>query len=509
MLYYIAVFLTEYKQKIKNMAPVRKEKMERYNSSNRFRFTKIIATLGPSTQTYETIKSVIEAGADICRLNFSHDTQEVQKAKFDIVKRIEKELGRKIPVFADLQGPKLRLGEFKDGKQVLENGQEFTVDNNPELGDNTRVRLPNIAIVDALKVGDFVLIDDGKIKLQVIEKGSHYARTKVIVGGVVKDRKGFNLPNTIVNLPVLTEKDLKDLEFAIGMGVDLVAVSFVQTPDDLKKAKETIAGRVPVITKVEKPTAALDYLEEIVDLSDIVMIARGDMGVEVGPEKVPAIQKRMISVCREKRKPVIVATQMLESMTEGTFPTRAEATDVANAVYECADCTMLSAESASGKYPVEAVSMMDTIIRQTEADPEYRKYINSFQCDIKNHTMSDSMAAACAKVADEANAKAVFAYTTSGTTAISVSKRKPGMPIVAVTTEGRIAGKVGFAWGVIPVLVDETDSDKIDDISRKIVKDLGLAVAGDTLVLSFGKGTATSKSIFKESATALLSVIKA
>ncbi|MDR2098938.1 MAG: pyruvate kinase, partial [Rickettsiales bacterium] len=370
------------------------------------------------------------------------------------------------------------------------------------------VQLPNIAIVDALKVGDFVLVDDGKIKLQVMEKGSHYAKTKVIVGGVVKDHKGFNLPNTIIDLPVLTEKDLADLEFAIGMGVDLVAVSFVQTPDDLREAKRIINGRVPVITKVEKPTAAMEYLDEIVDLSDIVMIGRGDMGVEVGPEKVPAIQKRIIRVCREKRKPVIVATHMLESMTEGTFPTRAEATDVANAVYECTDCCMLSAESASGKYPVEAVRMMDTIIRQTESDPEYRKYIENFRREIVNRTLGDSMTAAAAKVTDEVDAKAVFAYTTSGTTAISLSKQKPATPIIAVTTESRIAGKVGMAWGVRPVLVDETDSDKIDEISRKIAKDMGLAKEGDTLVLSFGKGTATSKSIFRQSATALVGVIK-
>ena len=474
-----------------------------------FRFTKIITTLGPATDTYERIKGIFEHGASIARLNFSHDTQEIQKAKFDIVKRVEKELGRKIPVFADLQGPKLRVGVFKEEPQTLEDGQFFVVDDDPAHGDSTRVQLPNLEILKALEVGHFILIDDGKIKLQVVEKGKGYCKTKVVVGGRIKNRKGFNLPNTIIPLPILTEKDLSDLEFAIKMGVDLVAVSFAQTPGDLKKARDTIKGRVPMITKVEKPTAAVDYIEEIIDLSDVVMIARGDMAVEVGSENVPAIQKNMIRLCREKRKPVIVATQMLESMIEGTFPTRAEVTDVSNAVYECTDCCMLSAESASGKYPIEAVSMMDTIIRSTEADPNYHKYIKEFTLELnRSKFLGDAIAKATADIASDVGAAAVVAFTTSGSTAINISKRRPAAPIVAMTPNDHVAGRVGFCWGVIPVIDGRHDAERLDEVARAAVKKLGLAKPGDAIVLTFGKGTANAKAMFADPAATIVSVIK-
>ena len=516
MHYYIAAFLTEHKQKKKEekmtennqAAGKNTDKDASGNAAGKFRFTKIVASIGPATEKYETLKAAIEAGASVCRLNFSHDTGDVQGARIKTIRRIEKELGRKIPIMADLQGPKLRVGSFEGDKQTLIEGQEFILDDNPKLGDATRVQLPNIEILHALEVGHYVLIDDGKIKIQVVEKGKDYVKTKVIVGGVIKNKKGFNLPNTIVPLPILTDKDKEDLEYAIAAGVDLVAVSFAQTPDDLRVAKKIIAGRAPMVTKVEKPTAAIEYLDEIVELSDVVMVARGDLAVETGPEKIPAIQKHMIRVCREKRKPVIVATQMLESMIEGTFPTRAEANDVANAVYECTDCTMLSAESSSGKYPIEAIKMMDTIIRQTEADPEYRRYIEGFTAEIDNKTIGDAMSTSVANIADEIGAKAVFAYTTSGTTAINVSKNKPSCPIIAVTTDAKIAGRVGMAWGVIPVVIDETDSHKIDDISRKIALDMGMAKKGDLIVLTFSKGTATTQKILTSSESMLVGVVK-
>ncbi|MDE6223889.1 MAG: pyruvate kinase [Alphaproteobacteria bacterium] len=483
--------------------------MDLKNLDNNYRFTKIVATIGPSTEEYENLKAVIEAGVNVCRLNFSHGTHEDHKKRFDNIKRIEKELNKKIAIIADMQGPKLRVGKFKNEKEMLVDGQEFTFDNSEELGDNTRVQLPNVAILDALKVGDYVLINDGKMKVQVIEKNTGSVKTKVIVGGMISDRKGFNLPNTVVDLPVFTEKDLDDLEFALSLGVDWVAASFVQTPDDVRYAKKIINGRASLILKIEKPTAAIDYLEEIVELSDAIMVARGDLGVEVEPQMVPLLQKRMIKVCREKRKPVVVATHMLESMTDNTFPTRAEASDVANAVYEGTDCVMLSAESASGKYPVDAVKMMVSIIKQVEADPEYRKYIGSFISDIKENTLGDVMTAVASDITRKTEAKAVFAYTTSGTTVINLSKHKPNAPIVAVTTEDKVAGRTALCWGVVPKIVETTDSDKIDDLSRNIAKELKLAKDGDELVLTFGKGTATSKSIFKEGATTLVSVIKA
>ena len=478
-------------------------------SNTGFRFTKIITTLGPATDTYERIKGVFENGSSIARLNFSHDTGEIQKAKFDIVKRVEKELGRKIPVFADLQGPKLRVGVFASEPQILENGQEFTVDSNPEPGDNTRVQLPNLAILEALDVGHKILVDDGKISLEVIEKGKDFCKTRVIVGGPIKNKKGFNLPDTIVPLPILTEKDLEDMEYAINvMGVDAVAVSFAQTPDDLRKARDAIAGRVPMIVKVEKPTAALDYVEEIIELSDIVMIARGDMAVEVGSEHVPMIQKNMIRIARDKRKPIIVATQMLESMIDGTFPTRAEVTDVSNAVYECTDCTMLSAESASGKYPLEATSMMDKIIRASEGDPNYHKYISEFTCELSNSThQGDAVAKAATDIANKVAAKAIVTFTTSGSSAINISKHRPNMPIVAITDSEKVAGRVGFCWGVVPT-VNATGGEKLDDIACKIVRDLGIATENSLIVVTFGKGTDGAKAMFKNPAATIISVIK-
>ena len=299
------------------------------------------------------------------------------------------------------------------------------------------------------------------------------------------------------------------MEFALSLGVDWIAASFVQTPDDVRYAKKIINGRAALVCKIEKPTAALDYLDEIVDLTDGIMVARGDLGVEVEPQMVPILQKRMIKLCREKRKPVIVATHMLESMIDNTFPTRAEASDVANAVYECTDCVMLSAETAQGKYPVDAVKMMSSIIKQVEADPEYRKYVDAYTSEIKENTLGDVMTSAAAEITKKTDAKAVFAYTTSGTTAINLAKHKPNAPIVAVTTNDKVAGRVALCWGVTPVVVESTDSDKIDDLSRKIAKDLKLAKDGDELVLTFGKGTETSKSIFTEGATTLVSVIKA
>ncbi|MDR1008788.1 MAG: pyruvate kinase [Rickettsiales bacterium] len=476
-----------------------------------FRFTKIVATIGPSTEEYENLKKAIESGVDVCRLNFSHGTHEDHKKRFDNIRRIEKELGKKIPVLGDTQGPKLRVGNFEGGMAMLADGQDFIFDSDDKLGDSTRVKLPHPEVLKSLDIGHLVLIDDGKLKVQITEKGNGFVKAKVIVGGKIKDHKGFNLPNTIVPLPILTEKDLDDLEFMLGpdMGVDLVAVSFAQTPDDLRKAKEVIAGRAPMVTKVEKPTAAIDYLPEIIELSDVVMIARGDMGVEVGPEKVPAIQKRMIKLCREKRKPVIVATQMLESMIDGAFPTRAEVTDVANAVYEGTDCTMLSAESASGKYPFEAISTMAKIIREVESDPAYRCYVKNYNSDLTGNTIGDAMSLATSDIVKETGAKAVVAYTTSGTSVINISKHRPAAPIIAITTNAKVAGKMGCAWGVIPKVIEsESHADNVDDAVRAVVAKEGLAKPGELVVVSFAKGTAPAKDIFTHGATTLISVVK-
>ncbi len=481
--------------------------MELKNLENSFRYTKIVATIGPSTESYENLKKVIDAGVNVCRFNFSHGSHEEHKRKFDNIKRIEKETGKKIGIIADIQGPKLRIGKFKNEEETLENGQIFTFDNNEELGDKTRVNLPNITILNALKVGDFILINDGKIKVQVIEKDNDSVKTKVIVGGVISDRKSFNIPNTIVDLPIFTEKDLADVEYALSIGVDYIAASFVQNPKDIEYAKKLINGRAWLISKIERPSAAFEHLEKIIELSDAIMIARGDLGVEVKPEIVPILQKKMIKLCKEKRKPVIVATHLLETMINNTFPTRAEASDVANAVYDCTDCVMLSAETAQGKYPTETVEMMANIIKQVENDAEYKKYMQLSTSDLKNNTIGDIMTSVAADITYQTDIKATVTYTTSGTTAINLSKHKPNAPIVAVSTDERTVGRLTLCWGVIPQLVDETNSDKIDDISRGIVKKLNIAKENDKIILTFGKGTATSKTIFKQGSTTLVSVI--
>ena len=474
---------------------------------NNFRYTKIVATIGPSSESYENLRKCIDAGVNVCRFNFSHGSHEEHKRKFDNIKRIEKETGKKIGIIADIQGPKLRIGRFKNEEEVLDNGQIFIFDNNEELGDKTRVNLPNITILNALKVGDFILINDGKIKVEVIEKNKDSVKTKVIVGGVISDRKSFNVPNTVVDLPIFTEKDLDDVEYALSIGVDYIAASFVQTPKDIEYAKKLINGRAWLISKIERPSAAFEHLEKIIELSDAIMIARGDLGVEVKPEIVPILQKKMIKICKEKRKPVIVATHLLETMINNTFPTRAEASDVANAVYDCTDCVMLSAETAQGKYPVEAVEMMANIIKQVENDEEYKKYRQLSTSDLKSNTIGDIMTCVASDITYQTDIKATVAYTTSGTTAINLSKHKPNAPIVAVSTDEKTVARLTLCWGVIPQLVDETNSDKIDDISRDIVKKLNLAKENDKVVLTFGKGTATSKTIFKQGSTTLVSVI--
>ena len=481
--------------------------MEVNNFENKFRYTKIIATIGPSTESYDNLKKIILAGVDVCRLNFSHGTHEEHKKKFENIKKIESELGKKIGIIADIQGPKLRIGEFKNEVEILDNGQIFTFDNNKELGDKTRVNLPNITILNALKVGDFILINDGKIKVEVIEKNKDSVKTKVIVGGLISNRKSFNIPNTLVDLPIFTEKDLADIKFALSLGVDYIAASFVQTPKDIEYAKKLIDGKAWLISKIERPSAAFEYLEEIIELSDAIMIARGDLGVEVKPEIVPILQKKMIKICKEKRKPVIVATHLLETMINNTFPTRAEASDVANAVYDCTDCIMLSAETAQGKYPQEAVEMMANIIKQVENDSEYKDYIKLSSSGLKNNTVGDIMTSVASDITYQTDIKATVTYTTSGTTAINLAKHKPNAPIVAVSTNEKTAARLTLCWGIIPQVVVETSSDKVDDVSRNIVKKLNLAKEGEKIVLTFGKGTYTSKTIFKQGSTALVSVI--
>src|SRR5437899_8476004 len=358
----------------------------------RQRNAKIIATLGPASSDTEAIQKLFEAGADVFRFNFSHGSHQDHQARHEIVREVERKLGRPIAILADLQGPKLRIGAFAEGRIALAAGAEFVLDRDATPGTVQRVCLPHPELFEVITVGQSLLLDDGKLRLQVLASDGQRIRTRVITGGPLSDRKGVNVPDAVLPIPVLTEKDRRDLAFALALGVDWVALSFVQRPEDLLEARELVGGRAGLMTKLEKPQA-LDQLEEIVRLSDAVMVARGDLGVELPPERVPGAQKRILRVCRQYGKPSIVATQMLESMITAPTPTRAEASDVASAIYDGADAVMLSAESASGKYPIEAVTIMDRIIKSVEGDPLYRRLMDASRRE-PEATTADAISAA-------------------------------------------------------------------------------------------------------------------
>src|SRR5213595_3343078 len=338
----------------------------------RRRHAKIVATLGPASASTEMIRLLFLAGVDVFRLNFSHGTHEQHRERLAQIRAVEQEVERPIGVLADIQGPKLRVGTFAAGPVMLKVGSSFRLDLIDEPGDVMRAYLPHPEIFAALKPGANLLLDDGKLRLQVKKSGRDFAETEVVVGGALSERKGVNVPDVVLPLSALTQKDRRDLEFALDLGVEWLALSFVQRPQDLDEARALTRGRAGIMTKLEKPSA-VEALDAIVEKSDAVMVARGDLGVELPAEKVPAIQRRAVRACRRQGKPVIVATQMLESMISSPVPTRAEASDVATAIYHGADAVMLSAESASGKFPVEAVSIMDRILVEVDADPHYRQ----------------------------------------------------------------------------------------------------------------------------------------
>ncbi len=415
----------------------------------RERKAKIVATLGPASFERAVIQALFEEGADVFRFNFSHGSHADHKARHDIVRAIEKDLGRPIAILADLQGPKLRIGQFADGKAALQAGAEFTLDRNPEPGNEQRVCLPHPELFEAVRAGQSLLIDDGRVRLKVIDSGDDFIRTQVVNSGVLSDRKGVNVPDAVLPIPALTEKDRRDLSFALELGVDWVALSFVQRPEDVIEAKQLVQGRAGVLAKLEKPQA-LERLEEIIEQSDAVMVARGDLGVELPPERVPGVQKRIVRLCRKHGKPVVVATQMLESMVTAPVPTRAEASDVANAVYEGADAVMLSAESASGAYPVQAVAIMNRIISEVERDPLYPALLDA-QRDTTapaNASKGDAISSALRDVTRIMGVTATVAYTTSGHSALRTSRERPLVPIVSITPNQETARRLALAWGV-------------------------------------------------------------
>jgi pyruvate kinase len=451
----------------------------------RRRHAKIIATLGPASSDQATIAGMFAAGVDVFRLNFSHGTHEEHRARLEMIRQIEADTGRPIAVMADLQGPKLRIGTFRDGPVTLRPGERFRLDLDPTPGDQRRVPLPHPEILRALEPGTDLLLDDGRLRLRVVTADPEFAETEVITGGPLSERKGVNVPNVIVPLSALTEKDRRDLDFALQIGADWIAMSFVQTPDDVAEGRKLVAGRAGVLVKLEKPKA-IERLEEIVELADAVMVARGDLGVEMPPEDVPGIQKRIVRICRAAGKPVVVATQMLDSMVNSPSPTRAEASDVATAVYDGADAVMLSAETAAGKYPLEAVEMMSRIVRRTEDDQQYRVMLQAAH-PTPDRTAADAITAAAAQVAETIRAKCIVTYTTSGSTTLRAARERPPVPIICLTSNLQTARRLALVWGVHCDHTSDVENftDMVSKACAMAVKD-DFATVGDRLVVTAG-----------------------
>ncbi len=451
----------------------------------RVRKAKIIATLGPTSSDHALIRRLFAAGVDIFRLNFSHGKHSDHAARYNAIRELERESNRPVAVLADLQGPKLRVGRFEGGRVTLSKGRKFRLDLSDSPGGSSRVQLPHKEIYSVLAPGTLLLLDDGRIRLRVKACDAESADTVVETGGPLTDNKGVNLPHVTLPIAALTDKDRLDLEFAISLGVDWVALSFVQRPEDLAEARRHIGRQAALMAKLEKP-AAITKLSEIIDYADGVMVARGDLGVELAPEDVPGLQKEFIGVARAKGKPVVVATQMLESMVNSPAPTRAEASDVATAVYDGADAVMLSAETASGSYPVEAVTMMDRIITRVEQDPRYRQILDADQA-VPEPTGSDAITAAARRVAHTIGAAAIVTFSVSGSTTLRAARERPEVPILGLTSNIPIARRLTMVWGVHSVLApDATDFSKMVETACQMAHHDGFAKAGDSIVITAG-----------------------
>jgi len=449
------------------------------------RNVKIVATLGPASSDYATIRALFEAGADVFRLNMSHGTHDDIAARHKIIRQVEADLDRPIGILADLQGPKLRVGTFANGAEELVEGAAFRVDLSATPGDATRVQLPHPEIFAALEPGASLLVNDGKIRLRVEDCGKDYANCSVTVGGTISNRKGVNVPDVVLPLAALSEKDRADLEFACELGVDWLALSFVQRPEDVIEARSLAKGRAAVLAKIEKPAAVKAY-DAILTVSDGIMVARGDLGVELPVHSVPPIQKRLVRGARAAAKPVIVATQMLESMIESPVPTRAEVSDVATAIYEGADAVMLSAESAAGKYPIEAVRTMDNVALSVEKDPTYRAVIDASRV-IRRETIADGIVAAAREIAEATNIKAIACFSQSGNTVNLVARERPHVPIIALTPLMSTARRTALIWGAHCVITEPQERFKGAVISAvRAARDHGFAGDEDQIVLTAG-----------------------
>jgi len=451
----------------------------------RLRRIKILATLGPASSDGAMIRRLFEAGADIFRINMSHTSHEKMRELVATIRSVESSYGRPIGILVDLQGPKLRLGSFAEGAVQLQNGQSFVLDSDKALGDSTRVQLPHPEILAALRPGHALLLDDGKVRLIAEETSPQRAVTRVVIGGKMSDRKGVSLPDTDLPMSAMTPKDRADLDAALTTGVDWIALSFVQRVEDVLEAKKVIRGRAAVMAKIEKPQA-IDRLPDIVEVSDALMVARGDLGVELPLERVPGLQKQMTRMARRAGKPVVIATQMLESMIHAPVPTRAEVSDVATAVFEGADAIMLSAESAAGKYPVEAVSTMNRIGEEAERDPTYLTLVSA-QRPEPEATAGDAIADAARRVAETLDLPALICWTSSGSTAIRVARERPKPPIVAITPNVATSRKLSVVWGVHCVVAEDArDQDDMVNRAGRIAFRDGFVRAGQRVIIVAG-----------------------
>ncbi|MEP5936830.1 MAG: pyruvate kinase [Erythrobacter sp.] len=449
--------------------------------SPRGRKVKILATVGPASRSPEMLRKLFLAGADAFRVNMSHGDHKTHGESIAAIRAMEKEFNRPITILCDLQGPKLRVGTFKDGKAVIRHSGHFTLDRNPEPGDETRVELPHPELFGLLEKGQRLLINDGKIRLKVIQADDKEILCSAEVGGVISDRKGVNVPDAEVPIPALTEKDRKDLSFAVQQGADWIGLSFVQRPEDLAEARRLMGGYGALCAKIEKPMA-VRRLGEILEMSDGLMVARGDLGVELEPQEVPPLQKKIVNAARTAGKPVIVATQMLESMIESPMPTRAEVSDVANAVYDGADAVMLSAESAAGDWPEESVTMMDKIAGQVERDEGYKARVRFLETP-PDATTSDALAHSCMTIADTVPISAITVFTSSGSTARRVARERPDTPMLVLTPSMRTARRVALLWGAHAVPTKD-----IGSFEEMIAK-------GKRMALRHGFGEAGSRMI--------------
>ena len=454
----------------------------------RHRKAKIVATLGPASSGEEMIRRLFHAGVDVFRLNFSHGTHDDHAERHRTIRRIEQETGRPIGILLDIQGPKLRLGKIAGGPVWLSKGQRYRLDLDPAPGGRDRANLPHPEIFAALRPGNELLANDGRVKLGVLECDRESALTEVLVRGEINSHKGVNVPGVILPISVITGKDREDIEYGLSLGVDWVGQSFVQQPEDVRELRGLVGDRAAIMVKLEKPSALVN-LDGILDLCDGVMVARGDLGVELPPQQVPVAQKEIVRRCRRDGKPVVIATHMLDSMVHSPVPTRAEASDVANSVYDGADAVMLSAESAAGDYPVESVVMMDSIIHAVEQDVLYRNILDA-QRPQPDSTAPDAICNALQTVSGILSSTVTVTYTTSGSTTIRAARERPDAPILGITPELHTARYLSMAWGVHPVVTDVANADAdlltVINAAREISVREGLAGSGDNIIIAAG-----------------------